>query len=219
MPTPKLVFVTGGSDGLGKEFCKQMAALDPAPEKIILTSRSAERGGKVCAALASETGKDIFEAVALDTADPASIQACAAALPSGIDAYLMNASSPNAGVELGAHGVCKLFQDKTLGHMELLDALIKADKLTKGGRVIFSSSELVRTYDPPPHQTQQPCATSPAAGGVRGVSPRQPPLLPASAAVEHLLRSLASPRLPASAAEKHVLCARFARAPSLAADC
>jgi hypothetical protein len=33
------------------------------------------------------------------------------------------------------------------------------------------------------------CATEPAAGGVRGVSPRQPPILPASAAEEHLLRT------------------------------
>jgi hypothetical protein len=33
------------------------------------------------------------------------------------------------------------------------------------------------------------CARSPAAGGVRGVSPRQPPCLPAPAAGEHLRRA------------------------------
>ena len=37
------------------------------------------------------------------------------------------------------------------------------------------------------HVRPSTCATTPAAGGVRGVPPRQPPRLPASPAVEHLL--------------------------------
>ncbi|GMH64997.1 hypothetical protein TrLO_g5257 [Triparma laevis f. longispina] len=68
-----------------------MATLSPAPEKIVLASRSAEKGAK------------------------------------------------------GPHGTCELFQDKILGHMELLDALLKADKLSKGARIILSGSELSRS--------------------------------------------------------------------------
>jgi hypothetical protein len=57
------------------------------------------------------------------------------------------------------------------------------------------------------------CAISPAAGGVRGVSPRQGPRLPASAAVAHAFFALDSlAQQPASAAEGHSFVALAERA-------
>lgn len=145
-PNPtRVVFLTGGSAGIGFDCCRQLTHLQGV-EKVILSSRSLDRANAAIKRLALATGKPetIFQAMVLDTGDPKSIQACVAELPS-LNALVMNASSPGAsGTEIGPRGVSMLFQSTTLGHAELLEGLLKVNKLAKHARVIFSGTPATR---------------------------------------------------------------------------
>jgi len=108
---PKTLFITGGTEGIGYESLLQFAAV-PGFEKLILTSRSADKAKAAIAKLARVTGKpeSLFGFQLLDLGSPASIQACVAALPS-VDALILNASDPSASSRvLGEHGATLAFQ-------------------------------------------------------------------------------------------------------------
>ena len=71
--TARVVLVTGGNRGLGREFCRQLAARG---NKVLLGSRDAERGRAAAADIAAAGGK--CHAVTLDVADAAQIAEVAA---------------------------------------------------------------------------------------------------------------------------------------------
>ena len=149
MRGPKTVVLTGGSEGIGYEACRQLATL-PGCEKIVLTSRSEARATAATEALAKLTGKPLtlFGVCALDNNSPKSIKAAVAAMPTGIDALILNASAPPpmpiSKMSTERAGVAECMQGTCVGNLELLEGLIAAKKLSKGCRVIFSGSELTR---------------------------------------------------------------------------
>ena len=145
--TLKTIVITGGTEGIGYEAARQCASL-PGVEKLIITSRTAEKAKKRIASLAEQTGKpsSLFDYAVLDLESPDSISACIASLPSGIDALILNGSNPTASSKsLSDHGVTLVFQNTTLGNVELLEGLLAAKKLSPvGARVVYSGTELTR---------------------------------------------------------------------------
>lgn len=126
----KTILITGANAGLGKEVARQLALL-PATEKIYLACRNEQRALAAKQELERRTGKAIFEIVRLDVASPASARAAVAALPTPVDALVMNAGGPGgkAPLALTAEGGTQVFADNLLGHVVLLEELLRENKL------------------------------------------------------------------------------------------
>ncbi len=80
----------------------------------------------------------------MDVSNPASVQAAVASLRAPIDALIMNAGG-NGGktpTTLTKEGATQIFATNTLGHVVLLEELIKAKKLNKVA--LYAGSEAAR---------------------------------------------------------------------------
>ncbi len=139
----KSVLITGANGGLGKECARQLALLD-STEKIYLGCRNEERAQAAKRSLEELTGKSIFEIVLIDVSNPDSVRSAVASLNEPIEALVMNAGGmggKNPGAKT-ADGVMQMFAVNVLGHVVLLDELLKARKLTKVA--LYAGSEAAR---------------------------------------------------------------------------
>ena len=139
----KTILITGANSGLGKDAARQ-AALLPEVEKIYLACRNLEKAKAAQKELEEVTGKKIFEILILDTADLSSVERAVNSLQQSIDALIMNAGgmggkTPEA---LTKDGVTQIFATNVLGHVLLVNELLKADKLKNVA--MYASSEAVR---------------------------------------------------------------------------
>lgn len=139
----KTILITGANAGLGKEVARQLALL-PGTEKIYLGCRNAQKAHAAQKELEGRTGKNIFEIVLLDVANPASVRAAVAALPAPLDALIMNAggSGGKDPLALTSDGVTHVFADNLLGHVVLLEELLRENKLRKVA--LYVGSEAAR---------------------------------------------------------------------------
>ena len=137
------ILITGANAGLGKEVARQLALL-PTTEKIYLACRNEQKAQAAKKELEGRTGKAIFDIVLLDVANPASARAAVAALPAPIDALVMNAGGPGGKTPLGlaSDGVTNVFADNLLGHVVLLEELLRENKLRKVA--LYVGSEAAR---------------------------------------------------------------------------
>jgi NAD(P)-dependent dehydrogenase (short-subunit alcohol dehydrogenase family) len=122
----KSVFITGANAGLGKESARQLAF--EGAERIVLGCRSPERGEAARRELEQVTGKRVFEVVAIDTADLASVRAAVAALSRPVEGLVMNAGGmigPSAS-DKTSDGATQMFAANVLGHVLLLDEIGRA---------------------------------------------------------------------------------------------
>eukprot|EP00729_Bicosta_minor_P027924 gene27924-5672_t len=142
MPT---VLITGANRGVGLEAAAQLAASGKF-DKVIVTVRSKPKGPPAVAAvsLLSKQPESTFETVAVDLCDHASVRTAVAALPSRLDAVVLNAGGL-LGEELTEHGVTENFASNVLGHVVLLEGLLAAGKVQSGARIIYSHSETTRS--------------------------------------------------------------------------
>jgi NAD(P)-dependent dehydrogenase (short-subunit alcohol dehydrogenase family) len=94
--------------------------------------------------LEKSTGKTIFEIVIMDVSDPDSVRAAVTALKEPIDALIMNAGGMGgkSPMEVNFDGITSLFAANVLGHVVLLDELLKEKKLNKVA--LFAGSEGAR---------------------------------------------------------------------------
>lgn len=139
----KTVLITGANGGLGKEAARQLALLD-GTEKIYLGCRNPEKAKAAKLSLEKSTGKSIFEIVLIDVTDLDSIRAAVASLDEPIEGLVMNAGGmggKNPGQKT-ADGVIQMFAVNVLGHVVLLDELLKAKKLSKVA--VYAGSEAAR---------------------------------------------------------------------------
>jgi len=139
----KSVLITGANIGLGKETARQLAS-NSETEKIYLACRNKEKAENARKDLEASTGRKIFEIVLLDTTDADSVKRAVEELPDSVDALVLNAGGMgglNAGAKT-ASGMNFISSVNLLGHVVLVDELIKAGKLNK--RVVYVSSEAAR---------------------------------------------------------------------------
>lgn len=139
----KSILITGANAGIGKETARQLALIS-GTEKIYLACRNKDRAHQAKADLEKSTGKSLFEIIIMDVSNIESVKATVDSLSEPIDALIMNAGgmggkTPNAKTK---YGVTQIVAVNVLGHIVLLDELLKANKLNKVA--LFAGSEAAR---------------------------------------------------------------------------
>ncbi len=139
----KSILITGANVGLGKESARQLALLK-GTEKIYLACRNQTKAEGAKESLEKSTGKEIFEIVIMDVSDPKSVRSAVADINEPIDALIMNAGGMGGKnpMSLTSNGVTSLFAANLLGHVVLLDELLKVKKLNKVA--LYAGSEGAR---------------------------------------------------------------------------
>lgn len=138
----KTIMITGANSGIGKEAARQLAMLKDT-EKIYLACRSKVKAIAAVKELEAETGKQIFEIIEMDVSDPKSV--CdSLSLIEPIDALIMNAGGNGSKTpkKMTRDGVTQIFATNSLGHIVLLDELLKTNKLRKVA--LYAGSEAAR---------------------------------------------------------------------------
>ncbi len=125
--------VTGANAGIGKEVARQLA-LSGDYGKIILACRNRSKADLAMKDLQATTGKAVFAVVMMDVSDPASVRTALAGLDEPIDDLVMNAggSGGKTPLALTKDGVTEIFASNVLGHVILLDGLIRPASLNGG---------------------------------------------------------------------------------------
>ncbi|MCJ8291669.1 MAG: SDR family NAD(P)-dependent oxidoreductase [Crocinitomicaceae bacterium] len=139
----KTVLITGANAGIGKESARQLA-LKFGTEKIYLACRNMHKAKAAKLELEESTGKSIFEIIIMDVSNVDSVRSAVQELEAPIDALIMNAGgmggkTPGAKTE---DGVTNMFASNVLGHIVLLDELLKAKKLNNVA--LFAGTEAAR---------------------------------------------------------------------------
>lgn len=137
------ILITGANAGIGKDTARQLALLSTT-EKIYLGCRNEAKAKKAKKNLEEVTGKNIFEILLIDTSKPESVRKAVASLNTPIDALIMNAGGMGGKTPaaITKDGVMEMFASNVLGHVVLVDELIKVEKLNNVA--LLASSEAVR---------------------------------------------------------------------------
>ncbi|MGP8215388.1 MAG: SDR family NAD(P)-dependent oxidoreductase [Bacteroidia bacterium] len=136
------ILITGANIGLGKETARQLA-LRKETKKIILFCRNKAKAEAAKKDLEEKTGKKIFEIIIGDVADADSVRKAVEKINEPIDAVILNAGGmvgKTAG-KITPSDMNELAATNILGHVILVDELIKRDKLKKA--VLSVSAEAV----------------------------------------------------------------------------
>ena len=136
------ILITGANIGLGKETARQLA-LRKETKKVILFCRNQAKAEAAKKDLESETGKKIFEIIIGDVSDADSVRKAVEKIKEPIDAVILNAGGmvgKTAG-KVTPSGMNELAATNILGHVILVEELIKHDKLKK--TVLLASSEAI----------------------------------------------------------------------------
>ncbi len=136
------ILITGANAGLGKETARQLA-LRKETKKVILFCRNQARAEAAKKDLEEKTGKKIFEIIIGDVTDANSVRKAVEEIKEPIDAIILNAGGVvgKKAAEFTPSGMNKLAATNILGHVILVEELIKNDKLKKV--VLFVSAEAV----------------------------------------------------------------------------
>lgn len=139
----KSILITGANSGIGKDAARQLALMS-GTEKIYLACRNKDKALAAMQDLEKSTGKKIFEIIIMDVSNIASVRSAVATLKEPIDALIMNAGGtggkrPRKKTE---DGVTTITATNLIGHVVLLDELLKRDLLKKVA--LFAGSEAGR---------------------------------------------------------------------------
>jgi len=137
------ILITGANGGLGKECARQLALKDET-KKIYLACRNEEKARAAKLSLEESTGKSIFEIIIMDVSDINSVRSAVEELSEPIDALVMNAGGMGGKnfMDMTVNGVIQIFAVNVLGHVVLIEELLKSKKLT--GVAIHAGSEGAR---------------------------------------------------------------------------
>ena len=136
------ILITGANIGLGKEAARQLA-LKKETKKIILFCRNQSKAEAAKKDLEEKTGKKIFEIIIGDVSDADSVRKAVEKIKEPIDAVILNAGGmvgKTAG-KITPSGMNELAATNILGHVILVEELMKHDKLKKA--VLSISAEAV----------------------------------------------------------------------------
>ena len=136
------ILITGANIGLGKEAARQLA-LKNETKKVILFCRNQAKAEAAKKDLEAETGKKIFEIIIGDVADADSVRKAVEKIKEPIDAVILNAGGVvgKTAAKITPSGMNDLAATNILGHVILVEELIKHDKLKKA--VLLPSAEAV----------------------------------------------------------------------------
>jgi NAD(P)-dependent dehydrogenase (short-subunit alcohol dehydrogenase family) len=139
----KVALITGANVGIGKEVARQLA-VSGEYRRIFIACRNTKKAHAAQEELHVSTGKSIFPILLMDLSKLDSVRSAAASLDEPIDDLVMNAggSGGKTPFALTENGVTAIFASNVLGHVVLLEELIKAKKLTK--TAVFAGSEAAR---------------------------------------------------------------------------
>jgi len=137
------IVITGANAGLGKDAARQLA-LKEETKKIYLACRNKEKAKIAKADLEKTTGQSIFEIMVVDVSNPDSVRKAIGALKEPVDALIMNAGGMGGKYpeKINGTGVTSIFAANVLGHVVMVDEMLKAGKLKKVA--MYASSEGVR---------------------------------------------------------------------------
>src|ERR1700753_401576 len=136
------ILITGANIGLGKETARQLA-LREETKKVILFCRNRAKAEAAKKDLEEKTGKKIFEIIIGDVTDANSVRKAVEEIKEPVDAIILNAGGmvgKTAG-KITPSGMNELAATNILGHVILVEELIKHDKLKKA--VLSVSAEAV----------------------------------------------------------------------------
>ncbi|WP_075342513.1 SDR family NAD(P)-dependent oxidoreductase [Tenacibaculum agarivorans] len=137
------IMITGANAGIGKETARQLA-LDKNTELIYLACRNLEKAKAAQKELTQATGRDIFKIIIMDISKLTTVKQAISTLSESIDALIMNAGGTGGKTpeKLTKDGVTEITAGNLLGHVVLVDELIKHQKLNNVA--LFASSEAAR---------------------------------------------------------------------------
>ena len=136
------ILITGANIGLGKETARQLA-LKNETKKVILFCRNQAKAEAAKKDLEEQTGKKVFEIIIGDVSDANSVRRAVEKIKEPVDAVILNAGGmvgKTAG-NITPSGMNELSATNILGHVILVEELIKRDKLKKA--VLAVSAEAV----------------------------------------------------------------------------
>jgi NAD(P)-dependent dehydrogenase (short-subunit alcohol dehydrogenase family) len=137
----RVAIVTGANSGLGLVTARELAR---AGARVVLTSRSAEKGDGAATRITSTVPAADVQPAVLDLADLGSVRAFAAAAPERVDVLINNAGIMAAPRRLTKEGFESQFGTNHLGHFALTGLLLPALLRTPAPRVVTVSSHLHR---------------------------------------------------------------------------
>lgn len=139
----RTILITGANIGLGKEAARQLATIE-STEKIYLACRNLKKANDAKLNLEQITGRKIFEVALMDVSDPKSVENYVNQLSQTIDAVILNAGGQGGKDPLAITptGMTNIAATNLLGHMELIDQLMKQKKINN--EVVYVSSEGAR---------------------------------------------------------------------------
>jgi NAD(P)-dependent dehydrogenase (short-subunit alcohol dehydrogenase family) len=141
------ILITGANIGLGKEAARQLA-MKQETKKVILFCRNQAKAEEAKKDLEEKTGRNIFEIVLGDVSDANSVRRAAERIKAPVDAVLLNAGGMvgKTAAQVTPSGMNLLAATNVLGHVVLVDELLKQDKLKKA--VLYVSAEAVPGVKP-----------------------------------------------------------------------
>ena len=136
------ILITGANNGIGKEAARQLA-LKKETKKVILFCRNQTKAEAAKKDLEEKTGKKIFEIIIGDVSDANSVRKAIEKIKEPIDAIILNAGGVvgKTAAKITPSGMNDLAATNILGHVILVEELIKHDKLKKA--VLYPSAEAV----------------------------------------------------------------------------
>jgi len=136
------ILITGANIGLGKEAARQLA-LKKETKRVILFCRNQAKAEAAKKDLEEKTGKKIFEIIIGDVTDANSVRKAVEKIKEPIDAVILNAGGMvgKTAAKITPSGMNELAATNILGHVVLVEELIKHDKLKKA--VLSVSAEAV----------------------------------------------------------------------------
>ena len=138
--------VTGATSGLGFEVAAQIA--ERGNSQVIITGRTEAKARDARKALLARTGRNVFETLALDNDDIASVEAAAKALQERgdqIDLLILNAGiAPPSKVAMSQDGIERTVSSSLIGHHILTMRLLEYDLPSSHARILIAGSEAAR---------------------------------------------------------------------------
>ena len=137
------ILITGANIGLGKETARQLA-LKQETKKVILFCRNQAKAEAAKKDLEEKTGEKIFEIIIGDVTDANSVRKAAEQIKEPVDAIVLNAGGVigKTAAKSTPSGMNQLAATNILGHVILVEELIKRDNLRK--TVLSVSAEAVQ---------------------------------------------------------------------------
>jgi len=136
------ILITGANTGLGKEAARQLA-LKKETKRIILFCRNQAKAEAAKKDLEKQTGRKVFEIILGDVTDAKSVRKAVEQIKEPIDAVILNAGGVvgKTAANITPSGMNELAAKNILGHVILVEELLKGDKLRKA--VLTVSAEAV----------------------------------------------------------------------------